>query len=147
MVPGAGTALAPLRQPHGARRSQPFAGQLAGLLDPIAELIFVEAILVDVEVADFPVLGFAGWEWSQRRTAEESHFHVFRKAMKAEEPTLALHAIEGRVPFDCLAHSGDGARDDLVKAAPKIAFPVRHGRDVGLHGGVAVSLGDLRVAA
>jgi hypothetical protein len=67
--------------------------------------------------------------------------------MKAEEPALALDAIEGRVPFDCLAHVGDGAHDERVEAAPDVAFPARHGRDVGLHGGVAVGLRDLRVAA
>src|SRR5712691_4213758 len=67
--------------------------------------------------------------------------------MKAEEPALALDAIEGRVPLDCLAHTGDGAHDERVEAAPDIAFPARHGRDVGLHGGVAVGLRDLRIAA
>ena len=30
---------------------------------------------------------------------------------------------------------------------PTSLFPARHGGDVGLHGGVAVALGDLRVAA
>ena len=67
--------------------------------------------------------------------------------MKAEEPALALDAIEGRVPFDGLAHAGDGAHDERVEAAPDVAFPARHGRDIGLHGGVAVALRDLRVAA
>ena len=68
-------------------------------------------------------------------------------AMEAEEPALALDAIEGRVPFDRLVHVGDGAHDERVEAAPDVAFPARHGRDVGLHGGVAVGLRDLRVAA
>src|SRR5262245_61434791 len=71
--------------------------------------------------------------------------------MKAEEPALtlalALDAIEGRVPLHGLAHAGDGAHDKRVEAAPDVAFPARHGRDVGLHGGVAVGLCDLRVAA
>ncbi|HEX5104840.1 MAG TPA: hypothetical protein VFV87_13560, partial [Pirellulaceae bacterium] len=41
--------------------SHPFARQLAGLLDPGGELGFVEGgVLVDVEVADSLVLGFAG---------------------------------------------------------------------------------------
>ena len=44
-------------------------------------------------------------------------------------------------------HAGDGAHDERVEAAPDVAFPARHGRDVGLHGGVAVALRDLRVAA
>src|SRR5229473_2254847 len=67
--------------------------------------------------------------------------------MEAEEPALAVDAIEGRVPFDRLAHAGDGAHDERVEAAPDVAFPARHGCDVGLHGGVAVGLRDLRVAA
>jgi len=67
--------------------------------------------------------------------------------MKAEEPALALDAIEGRVPFDGLAYAGDGAHDERVEAAPDVAFPAWHGRDVGLHRGVAVGLRDLRVAA
>ena len=93
------------------------------------------------------MLGLAGRERTQRRAAEESHFDVLREAMEAEEPALALDAIEGRVPFHCLAHVGDGAHDERVETAPDIAFPARHGRDVGLHGGVAVGLRDLRVAA
>ena len=67
--------------------------------------------------------------------------------MKVEEPALALDSVEGRVPFDRLAHAGDGAHDERVEAAPDVAFPARHGGDVGLHGGVAVRLRDLRVAA
>ena len=67
--------------------------------------------------------------------------------MEAEEPALALDAVERRVPFDRLVHAGDGAHDERVEAAPDVAFPARHGRDVGLHGGVAVGLRDLRVAA
>jgi hypothetical protein len=66
--------------------------------------------------------------------------------VKAEEPaaflSLALDAIEGRIPFDGLAHAGDGARDECVEATPDVAFPARHGCDVGLHGGVAAGLRD-----
>src|SRR5215208_4388559 len=67
--------------------------------------------------------------------------------MKVEEPALALNAIEGRVPLDGLADAGDGAHDERVEAAPDGSFPARHGRDVRLHGAVAVRLCDLRVAA
>src|SRR5215218_1289857 len=67
--------------------------------------------------------------------------------MDAEEPALTLDAIQRRVPFDRLAHARDGAHDERVEAAPDVAFPARHGRDVGLHGGIAVALRDLRVAA
>jgi len=35
----------------------------------------------------------------------------------------------------------------VSRAAPDVAFPARHGRDVGLHGGVAVGLRDLRIPA
>src|SRR5690606_39007236 len=69
------------------------------------------------------------------------------EAMDAEEPALALDAVQRRVPFDRLAHAGDGAHDERIEAAPDVAFPARHGRDVGLHGGVALRFGDLRVAA
>ena len=67
--------------------------------------------------------------------------------MDAEEPDLILDAVERRIVFDRLAHAGDGARDERVEAAADAAFPARHGRDVGLHGGVAVALRDLGVAA
>src|ERR1700736_5991311 len=58
--------------------------------------------------------------------------------MKVEKPALALDAIEGRVPLDSLAHVGDGAHDERVEVTPDVAFPARHGREVGLHRGVAV---------
>ena len=82
---------------------------------------------MDVEVAHFLVLGLAGGDRTQRRAAEESHLDVLRKAMEAEEPALALDAIEGSVPLDGLVHAGDGARDERVEAAPDVAFPARHG--------------------
>src|SRR5262249_53838242 len=129
-------------------RSHVFAGQLAGLLHPIGELSFVEAVvLVDVEVAHFLLLGLAGRDRAQRRAAEESHLDVLREAMEAEEPALGLESVEGRVPFDRLVDVGDGAHDERVEAAADVAFPARHGRDGGLYGGVAVALPDLRVAA
>ena len=126
--------------------SQP--GNGGRLPDPRRQLLLVElVVLVDVEVAHVLVLGLAGGDRTQRRAAEESHLDVVREAMEAEEPALALDSVEGRVPFDRLAHAGDGAHDERVEAAPDVAFPARHGRDVGLHGGVAVGLRDLRVAA
>src|SRR6202171_5965655 len=102
---------------------------------------------MDVEVARVLALGLAGRDRTQRRAAEESYFDVVREAMDAEEPALALDSVQRRVPFDRLAHAGDGAHDERVEAAPDVAFPARHGRDVGLHGGVALGLRDLRVAA
>src|SRR4051794_1891622 len=125
-----------------------FAGQFAGLLHPGDDLSFVELVgFVNVEVAHFFLLRFAGRHGTQRCAAEENHFDVLREAMKAEEPALALDAIEGRVPFDCLVHAGNDAGDERVEATSDITLPAGHGRDVGLDGCVAVGLRDLRVAA
>jgi hypothetical protein len=83
------------------------AGDGSRLLDPGRQLLLVElVVLVDVEVAHFLVVGLAGGDRTQRRAAEESHLNVLREAMDAEEPALALDAVEGRVPFDRLAHAG-----------------------------------------
>src|SRR5712691_4031282 len=109
--------------------SHSFAGQLAGLLHPGGELSFVElVVLMDVEVAHFLLLGLAGGDRTQRRAAKESHLDVFRDAVEAEEPALALDAVEGRVPLDRLVHAGDGAHDERVEAAADALFPARHGR-------------------
>src|SRR6202023_3661121 len=102
---------------------------------------------MDVELARVLAVGLAGSDRTQRRAAEESHLDVLREAMDAEEPAFALDSVKRRVPFDCLAHAGDGAHDERVRAAPDVPFPARHGRDVGLHGGVAVGLRDLRISA
>src|SRR6476620_2738695 len=80
--------------------SHSYTRQLAGLLHPGGELSFVEfGVLVDVEVADFLLLGFAGRERMQRGASEESYFDVFRHAMETEEPgrgsVWALDAVEG----------------------------------------------------
>src|SRR5690606_26072735 len=124
------------------------AGKLRCLSDPARHELLVEpVVLVNVEVARVLVLGRDGRDRTQRRAAEERHLDVPREAMDAEEPALALDAVQRRVPFDRLAHAGDGAHDERIEAAPDVAFPARHGRDVGLHGGVALRFGDLRVAA
>src|SRR5882672_5018449 len=114
-------------------RSHSFAGQLAGLLHPSGELSLVEpVVLVDVEVARVLALGLARGDWTQRHAAEESHLDVLREAMDAKEPglplALALDSVQRRVPFDRLAHAGDGAHDERVEAAPDVAFPARHQR-------------------
>src|SRR5260370_34333593 len=107
-------------------RSHSFAGQLADLLHPSGEPSFVElVVLVDVEVASVLALGLAGGDSTQRRAAEESHLDVLRETVEAEEPALALDAIEGRVPLDCIVHAGDGAHDEHVEAAPRGGFPTR----------------------
>src|SRR5262245_18946386 len=129
-------------------RSHSFAGQLAGLAHPSGELSFIElVVLMDVEVARVLARGLAGRDRTQRCAAEESHFDGFREGMNAEEPAVALDPVKRRVPFDRLAHAGGGAHDQRVEAAPDVAFPPRHGRDVGLHGGVAGGLRDLGIAA
>ena len=142
--------LASAHAPHAPRAggSHLFAGQLAGLLHPSGDLSFVElVVLVDVKIAHFFLLGLAGRDRTQRRAPKESHFDVLRKAMDPEEPALTLDPVKWRVPFDCLAYARDGAHDERVEAAPDIAFPARHGGDVGLYGSVAVGLRYLRVAA
>src|SRR5262249_22530777 len=135
-------SLSPLMPSHF------YAGQLAGLLHPVGELSFVElVVLADVEIAHFLLFGLPGGDRTQRRATEESHLDVLREAMDAEEPALAFDAIKRRVPLDRPVHVEDGAGDDRVEAAPNLAFPARQGRDVGFHGGIAVALRDLRVAA
>jgi hypothetical protein len=102
---------------------------------------------VNVEVAHVLVLRLDGRDWTQRHVAEERHLDVLREAMEGKEPALALDALEGRVPPHGLAHVGHGAHDERVEVAPDVAFPARHGGDVGLHGGVPIGLHDLGVAA
>src|SRR6516165_8600179 len=103
--------------------------------------------LVDVDVAHFLVLGFARWNRTERRAAEEGDLDVLREAMKVEEPTLVLNAIEGRVPLHDLVHTGNSARDERVEALADTLFPARHGCNVGLHGSIALAFRNLRVAA
>src|SRR5690606_14631318 len=78
----------------------PLARQAAGLLHPVEELRLVEGpVLVDVEVAHLGVLGLAGRHRLQGPAAEEGHLHVAGEAVEAEEPAVALAAVEGRVPL------------------------------------------------
>src|SRR6185503_8143416 len=123
------------------------AGDGRRLFDPDLQLFLVERIvLVDVEVAHFPVFGLAGGDGTQRRAAEEGHLDVLREAMVAQEPALAFDSVEGRVPSNGLSHAGHGVPDERVEPAADVPFPARHGRDVGPHGGVTPGLRDLRVA-
>src|SRR5215813_3752493 len=129
-----------LSQSRHPERLQALAWQSAGLLHPGGELGFVELIvLVDIEIARLLLFGLAGRHGPQRRAAEKSHLDVFRKDMDAEKPALFPDAVKRRIPFDRLAHAGDSARDERIEAASDLAFPARHGRDVGLHGRVAVA--------
>ena len=64
------------------------------------------------------------------------------EATEAQEAALAFDAVDGRVPFDRLAHTEDGAHDERVEVVPDVAFPARHRHDVGPHVGAAVGLRD-----
>src|SRR3984893_16114247 len=124
------------------------AGQRGGLLYPVRHLRLVELVaFVDADVARVLALAGAGRDRSQRGAAEEGHLDVVREGVEPQEPTLALDAVQRRVPLHGLAHLGHVPHDERVEALPEVAFPARHGRDVGLHGVVAVALRDLRVAA
>jgi very-short-patch-repair endonuclease len=108
---------------------------LAGLLHPITELRFVELIvLMGVEVAYVLVFGLARPERTERRAPEESHFDVFREAMKVEEPALALDAVERRVLFDGRLH--DPTFADFACREQKLMVEVdgaTHGSDEEVH--------------
>lgn len=67
--------------------------------------------------------------------------------MNSEKPSLPFNAIERRVPFDGLARAGDGLHDDRIELATDVALPPWHRGDVGLHWRIAISLGDLWIAA
>ena len=59
----------------------------------------------------------------------------FVKHWMPRNHSLALDFVQRRVPLDRLAHAGGRALDERVEAAPEVALPARHGRDVCLHGG------------
>lgn len=63
-----------------------------------------------------------------------------RNDMKRLKPALAFDAIKGRISFDGLLHIGHISNDWHIEAFSKIALPIRHRGDVGLHRGVAVPL-------
>lgn len=67
--------------------------------------------------------------------------------MQAEEPSLPCNAIERGVPPHGLARAGDGLHSDRVELMTNVAFPTWHRGDVGLHWRIAISLGDLWIAA
>src|SRR5262249_50044282 len=101
---------------------------------------------VDVDVARVLALAGAGRNGLQRRAVEEGYLDVAREGVEPEEPTLALNAVQRRVPLHGLAHVGHVAHDERVDALPELALPSRHRGDVRLHRGVAVSLRDAWVA-
>src|SRR5262249_46567201 len=103
--------------------------------------------LADVQVAHVLAFGLARRKRTQRGAAEESDLYILCEAMQAEEPALAIDAVERRIPFDCFAHAGDRALDERVEAVPDVAVPAGHGFDVGLHRSVALAFDNLRIAA
>src|SRR5229473_760325 len=124
------------------------AGQRGRLLHPVRHLRLVEFVaFVDVDVARVLALAGAGRDRSQRLAAEEGHLDVVREGVEPQEPTLALDAVQRRVPLHGLAHIGHVPHDERVEAFPEVALPTRHRGDVRLHRGVAIRLRDLRVAA
>src|SRR5436190_23678892 len=85
------------REPRddASRSRREKAGQRGGLLHPVHQLRLVELVaLMDVDVARVLALAGTGRDRSQRRTAEEGHLDVAREDMDANEPTLALDAVE-----------------------------------------------------
>src|SRR5262245_6902127 len=119
------------------------AGDRGRLAEPRRQLLLVEwIVLIDVEVPHFLLLGLARGERTQRRSAEKTHLDVPCETMEAQKPALAFDSVEGRIPFNCLAHIGHALVDERVEPAADVALPAWHGRDVGLHGGVAIGLGD-----
>ena len=122
------------------------AGRGGRLPDPRNQLFLVESVLIDVGPPQVLIFASAGRYGLQRSALKERHLHIAGEYVVTHEPTFALDAIEGRVPPH-RAHCAWSAHDEVVESAPDFAFPARHGRDVGLHRGVAVGLRDLGIAA
>src|SRR5690606_2395198 len=108
------------------------ARQLACLLHPVLELLFVEiVVLVDVEVAHVFVLRLARRLGLERVAAQECDLHVPGEAVEIEEPPFpVLRTVERGVPLHGLAHAGRGAFDQLVQALADRPLPAGHRRDV-----------------
>src|SRR5690349_19919859 len=82
------------RAESGAVSGAP-AGQCRCLPDPARELRLVEFVeLANVEVAGVRAGGFAGRHGTQRAAAEEGQLDVPGEHVDAEEPALALDAVE-----------------------------------------------------
>src|SRR5712672_110356 len=123
------------------------ARQSRGLLHPVRHLRLVELVaFVDVDITRVLALAGAGRDRPQRRAAEEGHLDVVREGVEPQESTLALDAVQRRVPLHGLAHVGHVPHDERVEAPPEDALPARHPGDVRLHRGLAVRFRDARVA-
>src|SRR5216684_9404381 len=99
---------------------------------------------MDVEVARVLALGLAGGTGRSDVPRKKATLTYFVKQWMPRNQHWPSTPYSGEFH---LTHVGDGAHDERVEAAPDVAFRARHGRDVGLHGGGAVGLRDLRVAA
>lgn len=80
---------------------------MAGLLHPVSELRFIELALVDVEVADFLVLGCAGRERTRIALQEADQLYV---AATWNTPSVdgTIRAQMLRREVDKCAHAGRG---------------------------------------
>ena len=65
-------------------------------------------VLADVEVAHSGCLDAPGGSGSSDVPRKKATFTYLREAVEAEEPALALDAVERRVPLHRLAHAGHG---------------------------------------
>src|SRR5882757_5059107 len=119
------------------------AGPLAGLLHPTGELRFVERVT-------FPhvegTLRF-GRKMNRRNrrkfgAVEEHQLEVGLERGDREEPALAGHAVPDPVPLDRLVDVAGLARHDRIDATSAVHLPVRQKVDPGLHGAVALGLGN-----
>ena len=96
---------------------------------------------------EFLILASAGRNSLQQSALEERHLHKAGEDVITQEPTFALDAIERRIPPRTLVRFRQRTHDEVIESAPDIAFPARHGRDVGLNRDVAVGLRDLGIAS
>ena len=112
------------------------------LPDPLNHPLLVEPNPVDVGPPRVLIFVSAGRNALQQSVLEERHLHIAGEDVVTQEPTFALDAIERRIPPRTLVRFRQRTHDEVIESAPDIAFPARHGRDVGLHKDVAVGLRD-----
>ena len=115
--------------------------------NPLRYLLLFKYVLEDVDPARFLDLALAGRSGLQGGALEKGHLDVAGKDVVTQESALPLDAIKGGVPPHRRAHVRHVAHNERVKAATDVAFPTGHGRDVGLHRGIAIGFRDLWVSA
>src|SRR5215813_2825912 len=82
-------------QGRGSRKPGSAAACVTQLVICLVDLV----AFADVKVARVLALAGAGRDRPQRGAAEEGHLDVVREDVERQEPTLALDAIERRVPL------------------------------------------------